>query len=224
MNTKKDTFYISKEAILGEFLEQCRKLQRSTNTKIVMGDNTVTVYKNEDDDKLYDVFFFRVGKKTEDNDHYEKISENELDDLVGRFLIQGYEAEQKNRLEVDTAFGKLFAEVNGDADYPGISICMETNDEEHDTTFERQFALMECTPDVPKIGGHSLRLLVWNSDHDDYTDDFTFLEEIPNEDETKEIIWRKYQRYLHDWADSHSGPEFYGMTPACFDEWRDSEN
>ena len=82
---------------------------------------------------------------------------------------------------------------------------------------------MECAPDVPKAGGHSLRLLVWNSDLDDYTDDFTFFEDIPDEEKTKKIVWDKYQRYLRDWAKSHSGPEFYGMTPASFDEWRGNE-
>ena len=99
---------------------------------------------------------------------------------------------------------------------------MEMKDEEHDTTFERQFALMECTQDIPKIGGHSLRLLVWNSDFEDFTDDFTFLEDIPDEETTKKIIWEKYQRYLHDWIKSHTGPEFYGMTPASFYEWREN--
>jgi len=33
------------------------------------------------------------------------------------------------------------------------------------------------------------------------------------------IIWGKYLQYLRGWADSHSGPEFYGMNPACFEEW-----
>ena len=40
----------------------------------------------------------------------------------------------------------------------------------------------------------------------------------------KEIIWQKYLQYLRDWADSHSEPEFYGMTPACFDEWLGCEH
>ena len=37
------------------------------------------------------------------------------------------------------------------------------------------------------------------------------------------IIWQKYLQYLRGWADSHSESEFYGMTPACFDEWLDNE-
>lgn len=32
-----------------------------------------------------------------------------------------------------------------------------------------------------------------------------------------------YCQYLMDWAESHCGVGFEGMTPACFDEWLDSE-
>jgi hypothetical protein len=35
----------------------------------------------------------------------------------------------------------------------------------------------------------------------------------------KKLVWDKYLQYLREWADSHSESEFYGMTPACFDEW-----
>ena len=37
------------------------------------------------------------------------------------------------------------------------------------------------------------------------------------------IIWDKYLQYIRDWASSHDGPAFYGMTPACFDEWFNCE-
>lgn len=36
-------------------------------------------------------------------------------------------------------------------------------------------------------------------------------------------MWNAYIAYLKSWADEHSGYEFYGMTPACFDEWIDCE-
>ena len=36
--------------------------------------------------------------------------------------------------------------------------------------------------------------------------------------------WNEYLQYLRDWADSHGEPGFYGMTPACFDEWLDCEH
>ena len=38
--------------------------------------------------------------------------------------------------------------------------------------------------------------------------------------------WAGYLQYLWEWAISHphSEPEFYGMYPACFDEWRDCES
>lgn len=35
--------------------------------------------------------------------------------------------------------------------------------------------------------------------------------------------WQKYIRYLLQWAFDHSGEGFFGQSPACFDEWRDSE-
>jgi len=38
------------------------------------------------------------------------------------------------------------------------------------------------------------------------------------------ITWTKYLQYLRDWADSHSSATFYGMTPACFDEWLGCEH
>ena len=43
------------------------------------------------------------------------------------------------------------------------------------------------------------------------------------EESSKHVAWKKYLKYLLDWAESHSKPEFYGMTPACFDEWFDCE-
>ena len=39
----------------------------------------------------------------------------------------------------------------------------------------------------------------------------------------KTAAWNGYLQYLRDWADSHEEPRFYGMTPPCFDEWRDNE-
>jgi len=32
-------------------------------------------------------------------------------------------------------------------------------------------------------------------------------------------VWQQYLQYLRDWVDSHSEVTFYGMTPACFEEW-----
>jgi len=118
-----------------------------------------------------------------------KPGKNMLGNLLMEYRkeIKGCQTEYK-RVEINTVFGKLFAEISGDINYPGINICMELKDEEQNTTVERQFARMECTPDVPKTGGYSLRLLVYNSDLEDYTDDFTFFEEIPDEEKSKEII------------------------------------
>lgn len=35
----------------------------------------------------------------------------------------------------------------------------------------------------------------------------------------RQIQWNAYLLYLKDWAKYHSNIGFYGMTPACFDEW-----
>lgn len=35
--------------------------------------------------------------------------------------------------------------------------------------------------------------------------------------------WSRYIDYLRKWADSHSGAGFAGMSPACYDEWLDTE-
>lgn len=36
-------------------------------------------------------------------------------------------------------------------------------------------------------------------------------------------IWAEYLKYLREWTNDHAEPAFYGMTPACFDEWLDCE-
>ncbi len=33
----------------------------------------------------------------------------------------------------------------------------------------------------------------------------------------------EYQLYVEQWKKNHSGPEYAGMEPACFDEWYDNE-
>jgi len=36
--------------------------------------------------------------------------------------------------------------------------------------------------------------------------------------------WEKYIEYLKKWAEEHSGEEYAGMSPVCFDEWEDNED
>lgn len=36
--------------------------------------------------------------------------------------------------------------------------------------------------------------------------------------------WQRYIAYLKEWAETHSGEEFAGMSPACYDEWLDNES
>lgn len=38
-----------------------------------------------------------------------------------------------------------------------------------------------------------------------------------------ELSWRWYLQYLKDWADDHEGMEFFGQSPACYQEWLDNE-
>ena len=44
------------------------------------------------------------------------------------------------------------------------------------------------------------------------------------EEEYYNVTWKKYLNYLREWADNHAEVEFYGMTPACFNEWDENEN
>jgi hypothetical protein len=39
----------------------------------------------------------------------------------------------------------------------------------------------------------------------------------------KDAVWNEYLRYLRSWADDHSGSGFFGMSPACYDEWFGNE-
>jgi hypothetical protein len=124
------------------------------------------------------------------------------------------------RIEIETKFGKLSAAITGDTMYPGIVICVEREDE--NGKYDRQLALAECTPDKPADGLHSLRLLVWHDEiNDDYTDAYTFYEDVPPE--PPEVIWGKYLKYLRDWAEEKKDPGFMGCTPACYDEWLGAE-
>lgn len=45
-------------------------------------------------------------------------------------------------------------------------------------------------------------------------------EEVDFKEDTE---WEGYVKYLVDWANSHTGEEFMGMSPASFDEWCDME-
>lgn len=85
---------------------------------------------------------------------------------------------QNNKVEIDTVFGKLFAETSGDSDYPGIYICIEQEDEFG--KYERQLVLIESTPDIDTDNKYSLRALVWSKDikdgYEDYTDSFVIRE------------------------------------------------
>jgi len=79
-----------------------------------------------------------------------------------------------SKIEVKTPFGTLFAELSSDSDYPGIYIGIE-QENAIDGKFERQLALVECTPDIPNVGNHTMRSLVWRKDKsEDYSDAICF--------------------------------------------------
>lgn len=44
-----------------------------------------------------------------------------------------------------------------------------------------------------------------------------------SEEKDNAVVWYSYLQYLRDWVDSHTAHGFYGMTPACFDEWHSCE-
>ena len=126
-----------------------------------------------------------------------------------------------DRIEVSTVFGTLYAEKRGDPTYPGIYIGLDGGYRRDipDTAL----ALAECVPDTPVKGGHSLRLLVWNSDDENFTDDFTFFKEAPAKGDTHEEMWAKYLQYLRDWANAKRDPGFIGCCPVSYVEWLVSE-
>lgn len=39
----------------------------------------------------------------------------------------------------------------------------------------------------------------------------------------EKLSWELYLNYLKEWADSHKGMKFFGMSPACYQEWLDNE-
>ena len=43
-------------------------------------------------------------------------------------------------------------------------------------------------------------------------------------DQPEATQWQRYLNYLRDWAYGHRSDSYYGMTPACFDEWRTCED
>lgn len=36
--------------------------------------------------------------------------------------------------------------------------------------------------------------------------------------------WERYINYLSQWAICHNDEKYAGMSPACFEEWRDNED
>lgn len=38
-----------------------------------------------------------------------------------------------------------------------------------------------------------------------------------------DVQWEQYLRYLVQWALNHHSDEYEGMSPVCYDEWRDCE-
>lgn len=100
---------------------------------------------------------------------YEYLLDSEA--AVSRWCIQ--ELLKKDRLEVETPFGQLFAEAGGNPDYPGIYFGLR----EPAGDCEKTFALSESTMGKPEDGKHTLRLLVWSgmNDMEDYSNEFIFM-------------------------------------------------
>jgi hypothetical protein len=120
---------------------------------------------------------------------------------------------------MNTVFGKLRAEAGGNSEHCGIDIDLEY--ERDGRKHFRQLAVVESTRGAPKADSHSLRLMVWEYDKKAPSRDITLLKQHIGED--KDATWQKYLQYLREWAAAHSGSGFYGMTPACFEEWRNAE-
>jgi len=161
----------------------------------------------------------------------EKILAGGADEVVMRGMESKHNEEEREivmgknekRIEVNTVFGTLTAEVFDNSEYPSIDISLNVPDEDNEgETYERRLVLVESTPNIPKIGLHSLRVLVYHDDdNEDFTHDFKFYE-IPS-DESDEVKWEKYLQYIKEWADSSKDVKHLGCAPACYDEWLHAE-
>lgn len=86
---------------------------------------------------------------------------------------------------------------------------------------------LKLTVEVEAKDRHEAEQIVsdsWrNGEHVLTADNFSGVEFRVKSDDAhngeSDVVWGKYLQYLRDWANSHNGPGFYGMTPACFDEW-----
>ena len=73
-----------------------------------------------------------------------------------------------NRIEVDTPFGNLFAEVGGHPEYP--EIFMSINREDDYGVYERPLVLVGCKNPISEYNdgeANTFRLIVWNDDEND---------------------------------------------------------
>lgn len=67
-------------------------------------------------------------------------------------------------------------------------------------------------------GEHFEREFGWLEDSGFCLEDWV----IKDGDENEE--WQRYLNYLADWIFSHIGEENKGMSPACYDEWKDNDD
>ena len=112
----------------------------------------------------------KIDLKKISKERYEMLLDSEA--AVSRWCIQ--ELLKKDRLEVETPFGQLFAEIGGDTThYPGIYLGLRKPAGDYEETF----ALAESTTDTPEDGEHTLRLLVWSemNDMEEYSNEFIYL-------------------------------------------------
>lgn len=125
----------------------------------------------------------------------------------------------EKRIEVQTIFGKLTATISEDKKYPEIYIYIEEGI--NNKTNKKQLALIHSIPSSSDENKYILQLLIY-ADNDSDNHKF-ILQEKNLSRKNKDILWERYLNYICKWANSHNHSEFYGMTPAGFDEWIDCE-
>ena len=64
-------------------------------------------------------------------------------------------------------------------------------------------------------GDYLEREFGWLNESGIYLDDWALVDD--------DIKWECYTKYLVNWAIAHNSDEYYGMSPASFEEWHDTE-
>jgi hypothetical protein len=99
---------------------------------------------------------------------------------------------QASRIEIDTAFGKLFAELGGNPEYPEIYICIEQEailPDSFTEKYERQLVTVEYKSDLQKPNKKTISAYVWaDEENAGPTNEFEFMAYTLPEEQKEETL------------------------------------